>query len=91
MTVEADAQDADIRAAEVECEVLARLLARRQTDVRLEHAQRRLIRIVKALAQVIAEIRCDLMEAVSVDLEFFDDLSKLVFVKCHDYLPLYLK
>ena len=31
------------------------------------------------------------MEAVSVDLEFFDDLSKLVFVKCHDYLPLYLK
>ena len=39
VTVEADAQDADIRAAEVECEVLALLLARRQSDVRLEHAQ----------------------------------------------------
>ena len=90
VTVEADAQDADVRAAEVEREVLARLLARRQADVRLEHAQRRLVRILEALAQVIAEVSRDFVEARSVDLEFLDDLSKLVLVKCHDYLPLYI-
>ena len=81
VAIEADAQHADIRAAEIEREVLARLLARRQADVRLQHAHGAEVGILEALLEVIAERARDLAQLVAVDGEVAEDGFELVLVK----------
>ena len=84
VAIEADAQHADIRAAEIEREVLARLLARRQADVRLQHAHGAEVGILEALLEVIAERPRDLAQLVAVDGEVVQNVFELLLVKCHN-------
>ena len=84
VALEADEQHAHVRAAEVEREILALFLARRQADVRLEHLERALRGILEPLLEIVAEISRDGLELIAVDREILEDALELVLVKRHD-------
>ena len=87
LALQADQQHAHIGAAEVQCQVLALLLAGGQAQVGFQHAQGGFIGVSQPLLEVIAEISRNGLQLLLVHGEFLDDAVIQVLVKSHFSIP----
>ena len=85
--VEAEAEGADVRPAEVKCEECAGLSARRQTRERAEHPQARAFFVRKPCVHLGAKIIGNVVQRIVVQGKGCLDFLKFLMIQFHDFLP----
>ena len=78
-------QDAHVRPAEVECEIVAALLARRESQIGRQHAQGGIGRSREAEAHVLSKSCCRLMQMLRIYRKRSDNIIVKHGIKCHIY------
>ena len=85
--VEAEAEGADVRPAEVKCEECAGLSTRRQTRERAEHPQARAFFVRKPCVHLGAKIIGNVVQRIVVQGKGCLDFLKFLTIQFHDFLP----